>query len=119
VKTSVIRLALAYHEEFVEAKLPGLSAVAVTPGFLRSEFMLDLFGVTEENWREAAKERRRFSSSETPYFLGRAIVALATDPKVHAKSGKAFGSWTLAKEYKFTDRNGTRPDWGKAFREGP
>jgi NAD(P)-dependent dehydrogenase (short-subunit alcohol dehydrogenase family) len=118
VKSTVIRLALAYHEEFVEAKLPRLNAVAVTPGFLRSEYMLDQFGVTEENWRDAAAKVRRFGASETPYFLGRAIVALAADPKVHAKSGKVFGSWTLAKEYKFNDRNGTRPDWGKAFREG-
>ena len=118
VKSTVIRLALAYHEEFEEAKLPRLSAVAVTPGFLRSEYMLDQFGVTEENWRDAAAKVRRFAASETPYFLGRAIVALAADPKVHAKSGKVFGSWTLAKEYKFNDRNGTRPDWGKAFREG-
>ncbi|MGA8709784.1 MAG: SDR family oxidoreductase [Thermoplasmata archaeon] len=118
VKATVIRFALAYHEEFEEAELPGLSAVAVTPGFLRSEFMLDQFGVTEENWRDAAAKVRRFAASETPYFLGRAVVALAADPRVHAKSGKVFGSWTLAKEYKFTDRNGTRPDWGKAFLEG-
>ena len=118
VKATVIRLALAYHEEFEEAKLPRLSAVAVTPGFLRSEYMLDQFGVTEENWRDASAKVRRFAASETPYFLGRAIVALAADPKVHVKSGKVFGSWTLAKEYKFNDRNGTRPDWGKAFREG-
>jgi NAD(P)-dependent dehydrogenase (short-subunit alcohol dehydrogenase family) len=118
VKSTVIRLALAYHKEFEEAKLPRLSAVAVTPGFLRSEFMLDQFGVSEENWRDAIPKVRRFSASETPYFLGRAIVALATDPKVHAKSGKVYGSWTLAKEYGFTDRNGTRPDWGRAFREG-
>ena len=118
VKSTVIRLALAYHEEFEEAKLPRLSAVAVTPGFLRSEYMLDQFGVTEENWRDAAGKVGRFSASETPYFLGRAIVAMAADPRVHAKSGKVFGSWTLAKEYGFTDRNGTRPDWGKAFRAG-
>jgi len=59
--------------------------------------------------------------AEAQVTLGRLaerIVALAADPKVHAKSGKVFGSWTLAKEYKFNDRNGTRPDWGKAFREG-
>jgi NAD(P)-dependent dehydrogenase (short-subunit alcohol dehydrogenase family) len=118
VKATVIRLALAYHEEFEEAKLPRLSAIAVTPGFLRSEYMLDQFGVTEENWRDAAGKVRRFEFSETPYFLGRAIVALAADPRAHAKSGKVYGSWTLAKEYRFTDRNGTRPDWGKAFREG-
>jgi len=115
VKTSVIRLALAHHEEFVEAGLPHLSAVAVTPGFLRSEYMLDQFGVSEENWRDAIPKSRHFFASETPYFLGRAVVALAADRRVHAKSGKVYGSWTLAKEYGFTDRDGTRPDWGKVF----
>jgi len=118
VKTNVIRLALAFHEEFEEAKLRHLSAIAVSPGFLRSEFMLDHFGVTEETWRDAIPRVRRFQFSETPYFLGRAIVALAADPHVHAKSGKAYGTWTLAKEYRFDDRNGTRPDWGKALRAG-
>jgi NAD(P)-dependent dehydrogenase (short-subunit alcohol dehydrogenase family) len=117
VKSTVIRLALAYHEEFIEAKLPHLSAIAVTPGFLRSEFMLDQFGVTEKNWREAIPKVRRFAASETPYFLGRAIVALAADPRIGAKSGKVYGSWTLAKEYGFTDLNGTRPDWGRALGE--
>ncbi len=118
VKTNVIRLALAHHAEFKEAKLPHLSAIAVSPGFLRSEFMLDLFGVTEETWRAAIPKRRRFAFSETPYFLGRAIVALAADPHVHTKSGKVYGTWTLAQEYRFNDLNGTRPDWGKAFRAG-
>jgi NAD(P)-dependent dehydrogenase (short-subunit alcohol dehydrogenase family) len=117
VKTSVIRLALAHHEEFEEAGLSWLSAVAVTPGFLRSEFMLDQFGVTEENWREASEPPRHFYASETSYFLGRAVVALAADPNVHAKSGKVYGTWTLAKEYRFTDRDGSRPDWGRVFAE--
>jgi NAD(P)-dependent dehydrogenase (short-subunit alcohol dehydrogenase family) len=115
VKTSVIRLALALHEEFVEAGLSRMSAIAVTPGFLRSEYMLDQFGVKEENWRDGIPKARHFFASETPYFLGRAIVALAADRRVHAKSGKVYGSWTLAKEYGFTDRDGTRPDWGKVF----
>ncbi|MGA7924010.1 MAG: SDR family oxidoreductase [Thermoplasmata archaeon] len=118
VKTAVIRLAQDYHEEFVEAKLRRLHAVAVTPGFLRSEFMLDQFGVTEKNWRDAATKVRRFSASETPYFLGRSIVALATDPHIGKKSGRVYGSWTIAKEYGFTDLNGTRPDWGRALHEG-
>jgi NAD(P)-dependent dehydrogenase (short-subunit alcohol dehydrogenase family) len=115
VKVSVIRIAHGLHEEFEEAKLRGLSAIAVTPGFLRSEFMLDQFGVTEENWTEGVVHAPHFYASETPYYLGRAIVALASDPRVHAKSGRVFGTWTLAKEYGFTDRNGTRPDWGKVF----
>jgi len=117
VKTSVIRLALAYHAEFEEAHLSRLSAVAVTPGFLRSEFMLDQFGVTEEHWREAADPPRHFYASETPDFLGRAVVALAADPRVHSKSGKVFGTWTLAKEYRFNDRDGSQSDWGRVFDE--
>jgi NAD(P)-dependent dehydrogenase (short-subunit alcohol dehydrogenase family) len=115
VKSSVIRMALAYHEEFREAALPRLNAVAVTPGFLRSEYMLDQFGVTEENWRDALPKDRHFYASETPYLLGRGVVALAADPHVGAKSGRALGSWALAKEYGFTDRDGSRPDWGKVF----
>jgi NAD(P)-dependent dehydrogenase (short-subunit alcohol dehydrogenase family) len=114
-KVSVIRLALALHEEFVEARLKKLSAVAVTPGFLRSEFMLDQFGVTEANWRDAIPKARHFDASETPYFLGRTVVALASDPRVRRWSGKVLGSWTAAKEYGFQDLDGSRPDWGKVF----
>jgi NAD(P)-dependent dehydrogenase (short-subunit alcohol dehydrogenase family) len=117
VKTSVIRLALAYHEEFVEAGLTKIAAIAVTPGFLRSEYMLDKFGVTEATWRDAIPRERHWSSSETPYFLARGVVALAADPKVLRWSGKAVGSWTLAKEYHYVDLNGTRPDWGAVLAE--
>jgi len=115
VKVSVIRMALALHEEFEEAKLRKLSAIAVTPGFLRSEFMLDQFGVREENWRDGISKARHFFASETPYYLARGVVALAADPQVHKKSGKALGSWDLAREYGFTDRDGTQPNWGKIF----
>jgi NAD(P)-dependent dehydrogenase (short-subunit alcohol dehydrogenase family) len=116
VKNSVIRIALAYHEEFEEAGLRRLSAVAVTPGFLRSEFMLDQFGVREENWRDGIPGAGpHFPYSETPYYLGRGVVALASDPRVHRWSGKAVGSWTLARDYGFTDRDGTRPNWGKVW----
>jgi NAD(P)-dependent dehydrogenase (short-subunit alcohol dehydrogenase family) len=115
VKTSVIRLAVAYAAEFEEAGLRRLAAVAVTPGFLRSEFMLDQFGVREENWREAIPKVTHFYASETPYYLGRGVVALASDPGVRAKSGQVLGSWTLAREYGFTDRDGTRPNWGAVF----
>ena len=116
VKVSVIRLALALHEEFEEAKLRRLSAVAVTPGFLRSEFMLDQFDVKEENWREGlSRAPPYFRYSETPYYLARGVVALASDPTVHRFSGQVLGSWALAREYGFTDRDGTRPDWGKVF----
>ena len=115
VKTSVIRLALAQAEDLKSRGLDGITALAVTPGFLRSEQMLDHFGVTEANWRDAITKDPYFASSETPYYLGRAIVALATDPNVHAKSGKAFATWTLSEEYDFTDLDGTRPHWGRFF----
>jgi NAD(P)-dependent dehydrogenase (short-subunit alcohol dehydrogenase family) len=117
VKVTVIRMALAYHEEFEEARLPRLSAIAVTPGFLRSEYMLDQFGVTEANWRDAVARgsHGHFWASETPYYLGRSVVALATDRDVHRKSGKVFGTWKLAREYGFTDLDGTQPNWGKVF----
>jgi NAD(P)-dependent dehydrogenase (short-subunit alcohol dehydrogenase family) len=115
VKTTVIRLAVAYAAEFEEAGLSRLSAVAVTPGFLRSEFMLDLFGVREENWRDATGKARHFYASETPYYLGRGVAALAADPRVHEKSGRVIGSWSLAREYGFTDRDGSRPNWGAVF----
>jgi|HubBroStandDraft_1064217.scaffolds.fasta_scaffold85917_2 NAD(P)-dependent dehydrogenase (short-subunit alcohol dehydrogenase family) len=119
VKTSVIRLALALDEEFDEAHLPNLTAIAVTPGFLRSEFMLDQFGVSEAHWREGGKGHRHWKASESPYYLGKAVAALAADPKVHRRSGKAVGTWDLARAYRFTDLDGTQPDWGKVFSEEP
>jgi NAD(P)-dependent dehydrogenase (short-subunit alcohol dehydrogenase family) len=115
VKSTVIRLAVAYAAEFEEAGLTGLSAIAVTPGFLRSEFMLDQFGVREENWRDAIGKEHHFEASETPYYLARGVVALASDRRAHAKSGRVIGSWTLAREYGFTDRDGSRPNWGAVF----
>jgi NAD(P)-dependent dehydrogenase (short-subunit alcohol dehydrogenase family) len=115
VKSTVIRLAIAYAAEFAEARLSRVSAIAVTPGFLRSEFMLDQFGVAEENWRDAIGKQPHFSASETPYLLGRGVVALAADTQVHRKSGRVIGSWSLAREYRFNDRDGTRPNWGAVF----
>lgn len=116
VKVTVIRIALALHEEFDEAGLRRMSAVAVTPGFLRSEFMLDQFGLKEDNWREGISEAPpHFRYSETPYYLARGVVAVAADPRHRRFSGKVVGSWTLAREYGFTDRDGTRPNWGKVF----
>ena len=113
-KTSVIRLALAMSHELREH---GVSAVALTPGFLRSEEMLDHFGVTEATWQDGAKQDPNFIASETPFFVGRAVTALAADPHVAAKSGGAYSSWALAREYGFTDLDGSRPDWGKHFEE--
>jgi NAD(P)-dependent dehydrogenase (short-subunit alcohol dehydrogenase family) len=96
VKTSVIRLAYAMANEL---RPHGITALAVTPGFLRSEAMLEHFGVTEANWQEGAKKDPHFIASETPYFVGRAVVALATDPNVFQKTGKVLSSWGLAREY--------------------
>lgn len=114
VKASVIRLAYAMSEEL---RSHGVSALAVTPGFLRSEAMLDHFNVTEATWREGAKKDRHFIASETPSYVGRAVVALASDPQVAQKSGRVFSSWGLAQEYGFTDIDGTQPNWGKYFEE--
>ena len=109
-KSAAIRLAYAYS---VELRKHAVTAVAVTPGFLRSESMLDHFGVSEANWQEAGKKDPHFLQSETPAFVGRGVAALAADPKVREKTGKVFGSWTLAREYGFTDADGRRPDWGR------
>jgi NAD(P)-dependent dehydrogenase (short-subunit alcohol dehydrogenase family) len=91
----------------------GVAVVAVTPGFLRSESMLQHLGVTEENWREAGRKDSNFLQSESPLFVGRAIAALAADPKVRDRTGMLFGSWELGRDYGFTDYDGRRPDWGR------
>ena len=108
VKNQVIRLAYAMSTEL---KRKGMTAIAVTPGFLRSETMLDNFGVTEANWEDAIDKARGFSESETPCFVGRAVAALAADPNVQEKTGQVLASWTLAKEYGFRDIDGRQPDW--------
>ncbi|MFD0771776.1 SDR family oxidoreductase [Bacillus sp. CGMCC 1.60114] len=113
-KISTIHLAQAMARDLVPYNI---TSVAVSPGFLRSEAMLDIFGVTEENWQEGAKKDPHFIASETPFFIGRAIAALASDPNVHKKTGKALSSWELAREYKFKDIDGRQPDWGKYFEE--
>lgn len=114
VKMSVIRLAFAMAQEL---QRHAITAVAVTPGFLRSETMLELFGVTEANWQEGIKKDPHFIASETPLYVGRAVAALAADSNVSAKNGRVFSSWQLAKEYGFKDEDGRQPDWGKYFQE--
>ncbi|MGC1399189.1 MAG: hypothetical protein WA827_11585, partial [Candidatus Binatus sp.] len=111
-KISAIRLAYAMAAELRRHKVV---ALALTPGFLRSEAMLDGFGVTEANWRDAIAKNPDFAESETPAYVGRAVVALATDPNVASKTGKVFSSWTLAREYGFHDSDGSQPDWGAYF----
>lgn len=99
----------------VELAKYGGTGLAVTPGFLRSEMMLELFGVTERNWRDAvgADAPPDFAISETPSYLGRGVAALATDPDVSRFAGRTIGSWSLMRTYGFTDSDGTRPDWGR------
>ncbi len=91
----------------------GIAAIAVTPGFLRSESMLQQLAVSEDNWREAGKIDSNFLQSESPIFVGRAVAALAADPNVQERTGMLFSSWELAREYGFTDYDGRRPDWGR------
>lgn len=113
-KLSVIRLAYAMAEEL---RAHNITALAVTPGFLRSEAMLEHFGVTEANWPEGAKKDPHFIASETPYYVGRAVAALAADPNVAGKSGQVFSSWNLAVEYGFSDIDGRQPHWGNYYAE--
>jgi len=111
-KQAMIRLA---EGEAHELRPHGVTALALTPGFLRSEAMLDHFGVTEETWRDGIARDRHFAASETPRFVGRAVVALASDPDVARFSGQALSSWELGREYEFNDVDGTRPDWGAHY----
>jgi NAD(P)-dependent dehydrogenase (short-subunit alcohol dehydrogenase family) len=89
----------------------GVTAVAITPGFLRSEAMLEAKGVTEANWRDAGKADSNFLESESPLFVGRAVAALAADPDMFARTGQLWSSWELGRAYGFTDADGRRPDW--------
>jgi NAD(P)-dependent dehydrogenase (short-subunit alcohol dehydrogenase family) len=127
VKISVIRLAFAMAREL---RKRDIVSVALTPGFLRSERVLEHFKVGEANWKDVGKKKQNkdqnsgsqndapndFLMSESPRYIGRAVVALAADPKVKKKTGRVFSSWALAREYGFTDLDGTRPDWGRYAR---
>lgn len=126
VKTTVMRLAHNMAEEFKSNQfLVGgakssevakkITALALTPGFLRSEAMLEHFGVSEANWREAIAKDPYYAESETPHYIGRAVVALASDPKVHEKAGQALATWHLSREYGFTDIDGRAPHWQEFF----
>ena len=107
-KTSVIRLAFAQAKELAPH---GSTAVALTPGWMRSEMMLEAYGVTEANWRDATRGDPHFTAiSETPRFVGRAVAALAADPDVQRHNGASLSSGELAKQYGFTDLDGSRPD---------
>jgi NAD(P)-dependent dehydrogenase (short-subunit alcohol dehydrogenase family) len=106
-KTSVIRLAWAQAQELEPHEC---AAVALTPGWMRSEEMLEHYGVTEENWRDGTERTPHFCISESPRFVGRAVAALAGDPDVLRWSGQSLSSGGLAQVYGFTDTDGTQPD---------
>ena len=109
-KVSAIRLAYVMATELRDRNV---AAVALTPGYLRSEAMLDSYGVTEANWKDATETDPDFIESETPYFVGKAVAALAADPKIMEKSGRVFSSWGLADEYGFNDVDGRQPHWDR------
>jgi len=129
VKISVIRIAFAMA---LELRKHRVASLALTPGFLRSERVLEHFKVTEANWKDVGKKAKTskdknsgdqndapsdFMVSESPRYIGRAVVALATDPKVMEKTGRVFSTWALAREYAFTDLDGTQPHWGDYARK--
>jgi NAD(P)-dependent dehydrogenase (short-subunit alcohol dehydrogenase family) len=106
-KWSVNRLAFVWSRELAEH---GGTAVALTPGWLRSEMMLEIYGVTEENWLDATAKEPHFAISETPAYVGRAVAALAADPEKARWNGRSTSSGELAQVYGFTDLDGSRPD---------
>ena len=112
--TQTVKLALKTLALNMAAELQpfGVTAVSVTPGFLRSETMLERFHVTEANWRDGGKKDKNFLESETPLFLGRGVAALAADPAVNEHSGMLFSSWELGRKYGVADADGRQPDWG-------
>ncbi len=114
-KVSAIRLALVQADEL---RPYGATALSLTPGWLRSEMMLDGFGVTEANWRDAIRTEPHFAISETPRFVGRAVACLAGDTNVGRFNGQSLSSGQLAKVYGFTDLDGSQPDCWRYIRDG-
>ncbi len=126
IKNGVIRLAKGMAADFAGGTLTHdpvapektsarITVAALTPGFLRSEEMLEYFGVTESNWKDGALRDPNFIASETPHYIGRAVAALAADPDVERFAGRALSSWGLSEFYDFTDLDGSKPHWGKHF----
>jgi NAD(P)-dependent dehydrogenase (short-subunit alcohol dehydrogenase family) len=119
VLAALKRLSYALAEEGASH---GVASVAVAPGFMRTESVLDHFGTTADDWREAARTHPEaigygFAGSETPCFVGRAVAALAADPEVMRRSGGLYGSWQLADDYGFADVDGGHPRWGAYLAE--
>ncbi|MBN8564204.1 MAG: SDR family oxidoreductase [Leptolyngbya sp. UWPOB_LEPTO1] len=113
-KNAIIRMAWALAQEL---QPHGCTAVCLTPGWLRSEMMLDSFGVSEANWQDAAVKEPHFIVSETPHFVGRAVAHLAVDPEVARWNGQSLSSGQLAKVYGFTDLDGSQPDAWRYIQE--
>ncbi|WP_270182283.1 SDR family oxidoreductase [Alkalihalobacillus sp. CinArs1] len=113
-KVSTIHMAQAMADDLIDDKI---TSIAVTPGFLRSEAMLELMGVTEENWKEGVKVDQHFIASESPYYIGEAIKCLASDPEIAKKTGGVYSTWELSEQYGFKDIDGTQPHWGNYFRD--
>lgn len=113
-KTSIIRMAWGLSQEL---RPYGCTAVALTPGWLRSELMLDSFGVSEANWRDATAKEPHFIIAETPHYVGRAVAHLAADPDVDRWNGRSLSSAQLAQVYGFTDLDGSQPDAWRYLRE--
>jgi NAD(P)-dependent dehydrogenase (short-subunit alcohol dehydrogenase family) len=124
-KVSVNRLGFSHGHELAPY---GATAVSLTPGFLRSEMMLENFQVTEETWRDALDPARGerglpapppdFALSETPRYVGRAVAALAADPDRARWNQQSLDSGLLAREYGFTDVDGSQPDIWRYLRQG-
>jgi NAD(P)-dependent dehydrogenase (short-subunit alcohol dehydrogenase family) len=106
-KVSVNRMSWAHAKDLAPH---GATSISITPGWLRSEMMLEAFGVREDNWREATQRIPHFAISETPRFVGRAVAALAADPDRARWNGQSLSSGQLAQVYGFTDLDGSRPD---------
>lgn len=106
-KVAVTRMAWAHARDLAPH---GAMSVSITPGWLRSEMMLDAFGVAEENWHDALSKAPHFAISETPRFVGRAVAALAADPDRARWNGQSLSSGGLAQVYGFTDLDGSCPD---------
>jgi NAD(P)-dependent dehydrogenase (short-subunit alcohol dehydrogenase family) len=107
-KTAALRLAFAQGQELAPH---GCTSVALTPGWLRSEIMLERYGVSEANWRDGAQVNPHFAAiSESPRYVGRAVAALAADPDLQRHNGGSLSSGGLAREYGFTDVDGSQPD---------
>ncbi|SDF55438.1 NAD(P)-dependent dehydrogenase, short-chain alcohol dehydrogenase family [Lentzea fradiae] len=115
VKASVRRFGEVLAKDLAE--FPAVTALSATPGFLRSEQMLEGFGVTEANWRDAVEKVPDYALSETPHYLGRGIACLAGDSERRRFAGRCLSSWRLMREYGFTDLDGSRPDWGRWYEE--